>query len=370
MSLLSQALTDVQAVLQPDIKKFFTEYRARSEVIDEWSVFVLDRIEEYCLRPGKAVRPLLVAVGAALSRQISLQEAWQDPAVRQAMLIVQLKHKRIIMIDDISDQDEMRNGKPAFHVFWRQDLAQLPSYQRLSPAKLTHISRSYTEVAGMWLDSQSFWALGSPVFTEVQRINLLNILQEHTYDKTAAGWYIIFDQSFEAISDEMSEERLIKGLELVSGEYTFVGPLRFGAALSNPSKELETTLRGFGQAAGILFQITDDVIGAFGDPKVTGKPVGGDFREGKKTLLVQYAYRRGSKQQKKKLKQLIGKEDITQEEVFQVQEIMEQTGAREYALEQASAYAQQALESIQALPEAAEKQLLTELVQFIQQREK
>ena len=370
---LQQVLPGVQAILQPEMERFFAEYRQRAENIDYWSVDVLDRIQEYCQRPGKGVRPALVAVGAALAQGVTLEEAWQQPAVKVAMLMVQLKHKRLLMMDDVSDQDEMRNGRPAFHVLWEQDLAAIPQYQHLSQAKRTHVARSYTEVAGLWLDSMSFWLLKDPAFTAEQRLALLEIMQEHVYDKTSTGWYVIFDQSFEPLSDETSEERLLRGLELVSGEYTFVNPLRAGAALgatTQPSAELETALRQYGQAAGILFQITDDIIGAFGDPKVTGKPVGGDFREGKKTLLVQHAWRQGSQKQREFLRETIGKESLSQDEVKQIQAIMQLTGARAYAQEKAQAYAESAATALEKLPGSEEKQFLLGLLQYILQREK
>lgn len=371
---LREALTQVQAVLQPQIADFFTQYRQRATAIDTLSEEVLDRLAEYCLRPGKAVRPLLVATGAALAQEIPLEEAWQQPAVKQAMLMVQLKHKRILMIDDISDQDTLRNGLPAFHVGWEQDLQAHANYQRLSASKRTHLARSFTEVAGMWLDSQTFWLLTSPVFTDKHRLALLEIMQEHVYDKTSAGWYVIFDQSFEELGVQTSEERLLRGLELVSGEYTFINPLRVGAMLGNLSSQvtpdLDVIIRQYGQAAGILFQITDDIIGAFGDPAVTGKPVGGDFREGKKTLLVQHAYRQANDQDKEFLRQAIGQENLTESDIKRVQAIMTTTNSLAYARQRAQEYATQASTALAPLSESAEKALLISLVEYVVTREK
>lgn len=369
---LKQALQAVQQVLQPEIEQVFKDYQPRVNPIDPWAVQVLARLQEYCQRPGKGVRPLLVAMGAALAQQIPLAEAWQQPDVRRAMVITQLKHKRILMVDDMSDQDEMRNGKPSFHVLWEHDLAQQAAYQAISQEKRRHLARSYTEVAGMWLDSISFWLLRDSAFSDQQRVELLEIMQEHVYDKTPAGWYIIFDQSVEPLTAQTSEARLIHGLELVSGEYTFISPLRMGASLQKAENAfaLDATLRYYGEPAGILFQITDDIIGAFGDPAVTGKPVGGDFREGKKTVLVQHAYRQGTPKQQQFLQSMIGKETLSETEVAKVQKLIRQTGALEYAQQAAQQYADQALAALEDLPDSAEKRLLAEIITFLLHRQK
>lgn len=175
---LPAALQQTQEIITQQKTSFFRSYRERIAPIDEWSLFVLDRLEEYCLRPGKAVRPLLVALGSALSQSKSIEEVLIQPDVLLAMLIVELKHKRIIMADDVSDRDETRNGKPSMHVKWYQDLDEQLAYHALGKEKLTHVARSYTEVAGLWLQSISNWLLADPAFSDKQRCNLLEVFQD------------------------------------------------------------------------------------------------------------------------------------------------------------------------------------------------
>ena len=73
-----------------------------------------------------------------------------------------------------------------------------------------------------------------------------------------------------------------------SGKYTVERPLHLGAVLAAPERagELLPALSAYGLPLGDAFQIRDDVMGAFGDEAVTGKPVGGDLREGKPTPLL------------------------------------------------------------------------------------
>jgi geranylgeranyl diphosphate synthase type I len=70
----------------------------------------------------------------------------------------------------------------------------------------------------------------------------------------------------------------------------------------------------------------DDVLGAFGDTAITGKPVGDDLREGKPTPLMAIATARANAAQLKEL-QLVGNQDLTSQQIARVQEVIRETGA-------------------------------------------
>ena len=75
---------------------------------------------------------------------------------------------------------------------------------------------------------------------------------------------------------------------LKSGQYTVTGPLRLGAALAGVPR-LSAGLAQYGDLVGEAFQLRDDLLGVFGDPERTGKPVGEDLASGKPTRLLAYA---------------------------------------------------------------------------------
>lgn len=388
---LPLALKMAQIVINQEKIDFFDNNRLQVKKIDPWSVAVLERLQEFCLRSGKAVRPLLVAVGASLVTQESFATIITQPPIKKAMLLVELKHKRLLMADDIADQDKLRNGQPSFHIKWQMDLAKSTNYQNLSSAQLEHIARSYTEVAGIWLDGLSTQIIADSVFSADDRVDIMQLLSRHYYNNTVAGWFVTFDQNHEKLTDQTSEDTLLKGLELVSGEYTFVNPLKIGFKLGqnyiqkNQKKDktkkltkkqainlsqLETAIEHYGQAAGTLFQITDDLLSAFGQPEVTGKPVGGDFKEGKKTLLVQYAYRHGNDKQRKFLQNKIGRLDLSNQEVKQIQTILNQTGAIEYAKSRVQDFAKKAQDALESVPTSPERKILLDLIEYIANRNK
>ncbi|MFD0851258.1 polyprenyl synthetase family protein, partial [Actinomadura adrarensis] len=76
-----------------------------------------------------------------------------------------------------------------------------------------------------------------------------------------------------------------------SAKYTIERPLHVGGVLAGASPELVAVYSAFGVALGEAFQLRDDILGAFGDPDVTGKSNLDDFREGKPTVLVAHALR-------------------------------------------------------------------------------
>jgi len=88
-----------------------------------------------------------------------------------------------------------------------------------------------------------------------------------------------------AIADE---ESLMQILALKSGEYSCVLPLQLGASLGGGDEELMRQLERYGMELGWVFQLRDDWLSEWGESGKTGKPVGNDVREGKRTFATMY----------------------------------------------------------------------------------
>lgn len=366
---LLEAFQRSREVLDRQTDEVFSKYIQKVESVDPAAVEVATRLHEYSKRSGKAARPLLAAVGAALSQGISLEEAFAQKKVQLAMLVIELTHKRILMADDVADQDEQRHGAASFHIEWLQDMQSDDLYAKFPAEFQKHIARSYTEVAGIVYQSLTYTILADEAFSETERRQMLLSLQKHTYDPTPAGWYRQFAENFQQIS-QIDLPHLYRTFELITGEYSVVNPLQLGALLGPKSSDFTDIFIQFGYPAGILFQITDDLIGVFGKTEITGKPVGNDFREGKKSVLVQYAYRRADAEQKVFLEQMIGNQNITLEETAQVTQLIRDLGAETFAKREAQEQADKALAALTQLSEGEALSLLQEFVQFILHREK
>jgi geranylgeranyl diphosphate synthase type I len=95
---------------------------------------------------------------------------------------------------------------------------------------------------------------------------------------------------------------------------------------SDSSNDLLPHLSAYGLPLGDAFQMRDDVLGAFGETAVTGKPVGDDLREGKPTPLMAMATSRATATQKEVLA-LVGRPGMSDDDVTRVQEVIRETGA-------------------------------------------
>jgi geranylgeranyl diphosphate synthase type I len=111
-----------------------------------------------------------------------------------------------------------------------------------------------------------------------------------------------------------------------SGKYTIERPLHIGAALAGRYDELHVELSAYGDPLGEVFQLRDDMLGAFGEETVTGKPVGDDLREGKPTPLLAVATARARGDQRAVLA-LVGTPDLSPDAVAAVQNVFIDTGA-------------------------------------------
>ena len=131
--------------------------------------------------------------------------------------------------------------------------------------------------------------------------------------------------SVRGVRDVAQAERICR---YKSGKYTIERPLHLGAALAAPDQfdELAPVLSGYGLPLGDAFQMRDDVMGAFGEESVTGKPVGGDLREGKPTPLLARTVAAANAAQLEVLR-LVGVADLSDVDVARIQSVIVETGA-------------------------------------------
>jgi geranylgeranyl diphosphate synthase type I len=156
-----------------------------------------------------------------------------------------------------------------------------------------------------------------------------------------------------------------------SGKYTIERPLHLGAVLAAPERadELLPILSAYGLPLGDAFQMRDDVMGAFGDPSVTGKPVGGDLREGKPTPLLARAVDAASPAQRSVLDR-VGRADLSDSEVADIQQVIVDTGALADLEATIASLTDAALTAISAAPITAEaRDELVQLAHFVSWRQ-
>jgi geranylgeranyl diphosphate synthase type I len=117
--------------------------------------------------------------------------------------------------------------------------------------------------------------------------------------------------------------------DLKTGSYTVSGPLRLGAVLGDASAAQLDALARFGKPVGLAFQLRDDLLGVFGDPKKTGKPVGNDLRVGKCSSLVAEARKTLDGGDRAALDWALGNPDAGDDAIARALELLVRSGARD-----------------------------------------
>jgi len=284
-------------------------------------------LEAYCellSRGGKRLRGALVIEGYTMSGGTNM------PMIMQAARAIEMIHAYLLMIDDIQDRSLTRRGGPTAHI----KLGKAVHDEHLGETLATNAALLGNHAAMMILAN-----LDAPAEL---RSNVLSILNR-TLVVTAHGQ--IADPMIQR-NPKVSEADVTKMQEWKTATYTILNPLHVGMVLAGAGCEVTDGVTPYAMAVGQAFQITDDIIGTFGDEAKTGKSVTDDIREGKRTLLTVYALDHASAADKKFLLGCLGNSKLTAKDFQKCQEIIRKTGALDYAQARAQQYCAQALDSL------------------------
>ncbi|MCK7624401.1 polyprenyl synthetase family protein [Streptomyces sp. RS10V-4] len=137
--------------------------------------------------------------------------------------------------------------------------------------------------------------------------------------------------------------------------YTVERPLHIGAALAGAPEGLREALSAYALPVGESFQLRDDLLGVFGDPALTGKPVLDDLRGGKPTVLLAVASDRADERQTAVLDAFVGRPDLDEAGADRVRRVLRETGAVDTVESMIRERHRRALEALEspAAPEAA-----------------
>ena len=244
---------------------------------------------------GKRIRPVLMLLAYNLYKE--------DPE-RILMQAVGLEtyHNYTLLHDDLMDNADQRRGHETVHKRWDANKAILSgdsmlvlAYQRMQQCDVCHLQAV--------LD----------VFTETA----LEIGEGQEYDMT-------FETRNDVTEDEYIEMIRLKTSVLLACA------VKIGAILADASDEDVKNLYKFGEQLGLAFQLQDDLLDVYGDPKVFGKAIGGDINSNKKTYMLINAVNRANPEQRRELERWIGARDFDrQEKVAAVTALYDQIGIRQ-----------------------------------------
>ena len=308
----------------------------------------LDALADFVRAGGKRLRPALchwAYVGAGGTDDLTSVEAGAA---------LELLHTFALVHDDVMDDSSFRRGVPTVHARfvdrhlaagWRGEARRFGESVAILVGDLAFV---YADVLAASLDVDAM-----RVFTEL-RIEV-NVGQ---YLDVKAG-----------VDGGYRRDRARRISVLKSGKYTVERPLHLGAALAGRLDDLAADLSAYGLPLGEAFQLRDDLLGAFGEELLLGKPVGADLREGKATELLAAA-REVATPAALEVLDRVGTADLSDDDVRRVQEVLVDTGARD-AMEarviELTGRAVEALHTIELVEPAKDE--LTALARYIADRE-
>ncbi len=250
----------VRPRVERELVRILDEEAAISNDDGSTAALVGNVLRSVTMRGGKRLRPALLGVGF-----VAAGGSADDRAIDVAGAAFELLQSYLLIHDDWMDESVLRRGGPTAHVMLQGALGEASAE------------------AGAILAGDYGCALSQRVMLEVpapaDRVLAASRMLAHVHSEVVRGQVI---DMFERLDDEGAIEH---GYALKTASYTVAGPLAIGALLAGGT-EVAVLLGAIGRSVGVAFQLHDDLLGLFGDEKVTGKPVGTDLRDGKRTWLT------------------------------------------------------------------------------------
>jgi geranylgeranyl diphosphate synthase type I len=305
--------------------------------INGWGPDMLARFVTFCMR-GKMIRGGLLVLGWEMHARRASGPAPRE--VLQAAAAIEILHSSLLIHDDIMDNDRLRRGERTIFAQYEQAGRRV---RAADPAGFGRSMGTCAGDAGYFLACEALARLSIDPARKASLISL--IARELTYVAVAQ----MQDLAFAASPRVPSREEVLALYLYKTARYTFSVPLMAGALMAGASPAVQRKLSELGERLGVIFQVRDDEMGIFGSEKQTGKPVGSDIREGKKTLLYLELLRRTSGKEKRALAGMFGRADLTPAQSRRIGEAIESRGARKTLQEVAEGLAAEARRIIGSL---------------------
>ena len=261
---------------------------------------------------GKRIRPVLMLLGYQL---------WCENPEDVLMPAIGLEtyHNYTLLHDDLMDNADMRRGHETVHRRWNANKAILSGDSMLVLA--------YQRVA------------------QVPADKLQQVLDLFTVTALEIGEGQEYDMTFETRND-VTEDEYIEMIRLKTS-VLLACALKMGAVLAGAPDEDADRLYRVGEQMGLAFQLQDDLLDVYGDPKVFGKAIGGDITSNKKTYMLINAFNRANDKQRAELSRWINAQTFNREvKVAEVTRLYDEIGIRQLCEEKINYYFEQARQTL------------------------
>ena len=275
---------------------------------------------------GKRLRPMLTLATAGLC-------GYQGVGHIKLAASVEFMHTATLLHDDVVDQSDMRRGKLAARMLWGNEASVL---------------------VGDFLLGQAF-----KMMVEVGSLACLDVLSSSAV-VIAEGEVM----QLSAAKDTQTSEDDYLAVIRAKTAALFGAACEVGGILGARPKAEITACRGYGVNLGIAFQLIDDALDYGGTAVKLGKNVGDDFREGKITLPIVLAFRRGSANERDFWRRTLEREEITDRDLELALGYLRKHRALEDTIERARHYGAMARDALELFPASPWKHALIDVVDF------
>lgn len=297
-----------------------TQRRTQLARISPETAELADWLLDY-LEGGKLLRPRFCFWGgvAALDREPT--DAEVDALARYGVAI-ELVQAAALMHDDVIDHSPVRRGRPALHVraaSRHRDGALSGDAEGFGVA----VAIVLGDLALSWAEQVAATVEGAPDALEAARAEF-----EALRTEVMSGQFLdVLHQAggFGSAPDE--EQAALSVIRWKTVPYTVLRPVRLGAALLGADAAALQTLSTWAIEVGTAFQLRDDLLSVVGDEDETGKPIGGDIVEGKRTVMLARARAAADAEGTALLEDVVGRADAARGEIDRVHALLVSTGA-------------------------------------------
>ena len=289
---------------------------------------------EYTLASGgKRLRPHLAIIAAEAVINGGLINSMDD--VLPAALALEVFHNFTLVHDDVMDRAEVRRGQETVHRKWNNNTSILSGDQMLIEAY--------------------------KLLAQVPAPKLPQVLKWFNEMATGVCEGQQYDMEFEHMS-QVSIEDYLKMIELKTS-VLLANAMRIGGYIAGADHSQQEALYQYGLNIGIAFQIQDDILDVYGDPKTFGKAIGGDICCNKKTILLLTALDTSDAESKAELLQWLMATDQKEEKIAAVTAVYNRIGVREACEVVLEEYTSKALAQLDLLPANSATETLRELAE-------
>ncbi len=279
---------------------------------------------------GKRLRPMLTLASARMC-------GYEGNRHKRLSACVEFIHTATLLHDDVVDESELRRGLASANAVWGNQASVL---------------------VGDFLFSRAF-----ELMVADGSLTILEVLS-HASKVIAEGEVMQLTTSNDTSTGETAYLEVIRS----KTAQLFSAACRIGAVIADRPKVEEDALETFGMNLGIAYQLIDDVLDFSAKQAKLGKTVGDDFREGKITLPIILAFRRGGDEERVFWRRTLEDLDQSDGDLDRAIGLLEKHGALEDTVERSRHYGAIARDAMGIFDDSPHKQALVDVIDFCIER--